>query len=38
MIKTYKPKSKNIVKLKKYINGNSLGKSNKQHRVRNDIQ
>ena len=38
MIKTYKPKNKNIVKLKKYINGNSLGISNKQYRLRNDIQ
>jgi hypothetical protein len=37
-MRMYKPKSKNIVKLKKYINGNSLGKDNKQHRVRNDIQ
>jgi hypothetical protein len=32
----YKPKDKNITKLKKYING--LGNDNKQHRTRNDIQ
>jgi len=36
-MRMYKPKQKNIVKLKKYINGNRLGKSNKQHRLRNDI-
>jgi hypothetical protein len=30
----YKPKDKNITKLKKYING--LGNDNKQHRTRNE--
>lgn len=41
-VSKYKPKKDNEVKLKYYLkkesNGNSLGKGNKQHRVRNDIQ
>jgi hypothetical protein len=37
MIKTYKPKSKNIVKLKKFINGNKLGSSDKRNRFWKDI-
>jgi hypothetical protein len=38
---SYKPKKKNIIKLKQFLNkennGNRLGKDNKQDRVRNDI-
>lgn len=41
-VSKYKPKKDNEVKLKYYLkkesNGNSLGKGNKQYRVRNDIQ
>ena len=36
-MRMYKPKKEDIVKLKKYINGNKLGKDNKQHRLRNNI-
>ena len=40
-VSKYKPKKDNEIKLKYYLNkesnGNRLGKSNKQHRLRNDI-
>ena len=41
-VSKYKPKKDNEIKLKCYLNketnGNSLGKGNKQDRVRNNLQ